>query len=200
MSKANPSWRQGNTAQDEEDDGPEVKSKSQRKREMHALQDLAETLVDLPGERLLKVPLDEGMRDAVMETRRTRSHEGRRRQMQYLGKLMRRLDDAEVAAIQTVLDSFQGASKAETALLHKLENLRDKLIADDGAMTLVAADYPQADIQALRALVRAARREAELNKLPANSRALFKALRVLVTPPKHAAAGEDAAEDEDEED
>ncbi|MCS6766270.1 MAG: DUF615 domain-containing protein [Candidatus Protistobacter heckmanni] len=200
MSKANPSWRQGNPAQDEEDDGPEVKSKSQRKREMHALQDLAETLVDLPGERLLKVPLDEGLRDAVMETRRTRSHEGRRRQMQYLGKLMRRLDDAEVAAIQTVLDSFQSASKAETALLHKLENLRDKLIADDGAMTQVAADYPQADIQALRALVRAARREAELNKPPANSRALFKTLRALVTPPKHAAAGEDAAEDEDEED
>ena len=100
--------------------------------------------------------------------------------MQYLGKLMRRLEDGEVAAIQTVLAGFRGASQAETARLHRLERLRDRLLADEGAMTEFLADYPQADGQALRALVRAARRDASLGKPPANARALFRMLKTLL--------------------
>lgn len=164
-----------------------VKSKSQRKRDMHALQDLASTLVELPKERLAKVPLPEKLQLAIREAQHIRSHEGRRRQLQYLGKLMRQLDETEVAAIRHTLDVFSGASQAETAKLHRIERLRTTLLASDDAVTEFFSTHPHADVQALRTLIRNARKEQRLQQEqpdkhipPKHYRELFQAIKSIL--------------------
>ncbi len=156
------------------------KSKSQRKREMLALQDIASQLLLLSKERLATIALPDNLRAAIEETRHIRSHEGRRRQMQYLGKLMRYLEASEIAVIHAALDDWYGLSKAHTAELHRLERWRTELLEDDAAMTRLLHDYPHADAQALRTLVRNARKEIALAKPPQQFRALFHALKSLL--------------------
>ncbi|MDB0566131.1 ribosome-associated protein [Ralstonia solanacearum] len=175
----------------DEDDPDTPKSKSQRKREVTALQDLGAALEALPKDRLAKVPLPESLADALREARRITSHEGKRRQMQYIGKLMRALTDDDIEAIRRVMASFVGASKAETARLHAIERWRDRLIADDGAITEFIAAHPDTDVQALRTLVRNARKETQQNKPPKSSRELFQIV-------KQALVGNDHASDDDE--
>ncbi|RIJ87815.1 hypothetical protein RSP822_03285 [Ralstonia solanacearum] len=174
----------------DEDDPDTPKSKSQRKREVTALQDLGAALEALPKDRLAKVPLPEPLADALREARRITSHEGKRRQMQYIGKLMRALTDDDIEAIRRVLATFVGASKAETARLHAIERWRDRLIADDGAITEFIAAHPDTDVQALRTLVRNARKETQQSKPPKSSRELFQIV-------KQALAGNDHASDDD---
>ena len=96
-------------------------SKSQLKREMTALQKLGEELVSQPKERVKRVPMPEDVREAILECQKIKDHEGRRRQLQYVGKKMRGLEEEEIAAIQKVIDSWRGASKAETAAMHARE-------------------------------------------------------------------------------
>ncbi len=190
-SRHNPSYLQPVVRTDigDEDDPDTPKSKSQRKREVTALQDLGTALEALPKERLAKVPLPETLADALREARRVTSHEGKRRQMQYIGKLMRALTDDEVEAIRSVLATFVGASKAETARLHAIERWRDRLIADDGAITEFIAAHPDTDVQALRTLVRNARKEAQQSKPPKSSRELFQMIKQALAGDGH--AGED---------
>ena len=155
-------------------DGP---SKSQRKRESTALQDLGEELVALSKERLAKIDMPERLKDAILEAQRITAHEGRRRQMQFIGKLMR---TAEVEPLQAAVDEVKGQSAATTARQHRLEALRTKLMADESGFKQLAEDYPAADIQRLRQLRRNAIKEAELKKPPKSFRELFRELRDLV--------------------
>lgn len=158
-------------------DGP---SKSQRKRESHALQDLGVELVNLSKDALARVPMSEKLDQAVRDCRKITAHEGRRRQMQYVGKVMRSLDESEVEAIQRALDVIKGVSKAETAKLHALERWRDRLIAKDEALTELLAQHPEVDGQHLRTLIRNARREQAAQKPPKAFRELFQALKDLL--------------------
>jgi len=154
-------------------------SKSQLKREMTALQELGEELVSQPKERVKRVPMPEDVREAILECQKIKDHEGRRRQMQFVGKKMRSLEEDEVAAIQKVIDSWKGASKAETAAMHALERRREKLLADDKALTELKEQYPDADVQQLRTLIRNARKEQAENKPPKAYREIFQILKQL---------------------
>lgn len=154
-------------------------SKSQLKREMTALQKLGEELVSQPKERVKRVPMPEDVREAILECQKIKDHEGRRRQLQYVGKKMRGLEEEEIAAIQKVIDSWRGASKAETAAMHALERWREKLLADDKALTELMQQYQEADAQQLRVLIRNARKEQAENKPPKAYREIFQILKQL---------------------
>jgi len=171
-------------------------SKSQLKRDMTALQKLGEELVSQPKDRVLRVPMPEDVRDAILDCQKIKDHEGRRRQMQYVGKKMRTLDEDEIGAIQKVLDSWKGASKAETAAMHALERRREKLLADDNTLTDLLQQHPEVDAQQLRALIRNARKEQAENKPPKAYREIFQILKQLQKP---AAVPEDDEHDDTEE-
>jgi ribosome-associated protein len=168
-------------------------SKSQLKREMTALQKLGEELIAQSRERVKSVPMPEDLRDAILECQQIKDHEGRRRQLQFVGKKMRGLEEHEVAAIQKALDSWKGASKAETAALHALERKRDKLLTDDKALTELLAEHHELDGQHLRTLIRNARKEQAENKPPKAYREIFQILKQLESS---AASATEAQEDE----
>lgn len=172
-------------------------SKSQLKRDMTALQKLGEVLVEAPRDRVKKVPMPEDVLEAILACQQITSHEGRRRQMQYVGKKMRTLDEAEVAVIQKAIDSWRGASKAETAALHAIERQREKLLADDAALTELRDRHPGIDVQQLRTLIRNARKEQAENKPPKAYREIFQILKSLQAP---AAASDNDNEEDNEED
>ena len=176
-------------------------SKSEMKRQVNALQDLGEQLVNEPRDRVKRVPMPEDVRDAILEAQTITNHEGRRRQLQFVGKKMRSLDEAEIAAIKQVIDSWKGASKAETAALHALERRREKLLADDQALTNLLAEHPDLDAQHLRTLIRNARKEQAENKPPKAYREIYQILKQLEADKKKAAlAGDDEDEDSEADD
>ena len=162
-----------------EADEPGRPSKSQLKRAMQALQDLGEELVNLPGQKLDKLDMPEALYDAVREARRITKHEARRRQMQYIGRLMRDLDTEGIAE---QLAEIKGESDAAKATFHAVERWRDHLIADDAALTAWLAEHPGEDAQSLRNLIRNARKEAAAGKPPKSSRELFRRLREQLSP------------------
>ncbi|MDR6742427.1 ribosome biogenesis factor YjgA [Herbaspirillum huttiense F1] len=172
-------------------------SKSQLKREMDALQKLGESLVNEPRDRVKRVPMPEDVRDAILECQQIKDHEGRRRQMQYVGKKMRTLEADEIAIIQKTIDSWHGASKAETAAMHALERRREKLLADDQALTELLNRHPDVDVQHMRTLIRNARKEQAENKPPKAYREIFQILKQLQA--QAARAKSEAAEDETDE-
>jgi ribosome-associated protein len=177
-------------------------SKSQLKRDMTALQKLGAELIAEPRERVKRVPMPEDVRDAILECQTITDHEGRRRQLQYVGKKMRTLEDEEVALIRKTIDSWKQPSRAETAAMHAIERRRDKLLADDGALTELRAQYPQLDLQQMRTMIRNARREQAENKPPKAYREIFQVLKQLQAGSAKAAADEAAetADDEDRDD
>lgn len=166
------------TVDDYDNDSPDLRgpSKSQRKREMAALQDLGEELVGLSRERLGKIDMPDRLREAIHEAQRITKHEARRRQLQYVGKIMR---DVDPAPLQEALDAFKGLSDAANARQHRLEKLRTRLLEDESAFAELGHDYPGADIQQLRQLRRNALKEAEQGKPPRAFRELFRRLREL---------------------
>lgn len=153
-------------------------SKSQRKRDMHALQDLGTELVELTEEQLASVELPENLRDAVMEARRLAGeHEALRRQMQYIGKLMRHIDPQPLRAS---VDAYKAVSREATARLHLLERWRTRLLQDDNAVAELVNAYPHADASRLRALIRNAERERGAGQPPKSFRALFQLLNETI--------------------
>ena len=154
-------------------------SKSQLKREMTALQKLGEDLVAESRDRVKRVPMPEDVRDAILECQQIKDHEGRRRQMQYVGKKMRSLEPDEIAVIQRTIDGWRGTSKAETAAMHALERQREKLLADDHALTELKAEHPDLDAQQMRTLIRNARKEQAESKPPKAYREIFQILKQL---------------------
>lgn len=155
----------------------EAPSKTQRKNSAAALQTLGTELVALGREQLSRLALPETLYDAVRDAQRITSHEGRRRQLQYIGKLMRGIDPAP---IQTQLDALKAVPAAEVARMHRIERWRDRLIDDADAIGAFAAEFPQADLQQLRTLVRNTRHEREAGKPPKSYRAMFQWLRDII--------------------
>lgn len=162
---------------DNEDDFDYGPSKTQLKREMEQLQELGSQLVKLPDKALAEVTLDEPLLDAIMLARRLKNREGLRRQLQYIGKLMRK---TEVEPIADYLERRAGGHQEKVQEFHALEVLRDQLIdGSDSVIEQCMADYPDADRSRLRQLVRTARKEKQGDKPPKAARKLFKYLREL---------------------
>lgn len=154
----------------------EKPSKSAIKRAMTELQALGEQLVALSAEQLKKIELPEDLREAVRDAQRFTQHEARRRQLQYIGRLMRNLD---AEPIRAALDDIRGVSAAANARQHALERLRARFLADEKVIGEIAATHPDADLQKLRQLRRNALKEQELGKPPRAFRELFRVLREL---------------------
>jgi len=151
------------------------------------LQALGVALVDLPESQIADLQIADQLRDAVLEAKHIKSHEGRRRQLQYIGRLMRSVDPEP---IREKLKAWDGVSAGETARLHRIERWREKLIEDDGALGALADAHPGIDTQRLRALVRNTREERNAGRPPRAYRELFRALREIVAD---AASTDDAS-------
>ncbi|MCA3071413.1 MAG: DUF615 domain-containing protein [Rhodocyclaceae bacterium] len=167
-------------------------SKTRLKQAAHDLQALGARLVDLPKDRLQGLGLPETLYDAVRECQSITRHEARRRQLQYIGRLMR---DIDPAAIEAQFSIWDGTSAAEVALQHSIERWRDRLMDDAtaaSALTELAAAHPGCDVQQLRTLMRNARREFAQKRPPRSHRELFRALRAIIATP----AASDLIEDE----
>jgi ribosome-associated protein len=158
---------------------PEIVSKTKRKQEMHELQVLGAALVDLPDGQLRAMQLEPRLLEAVLEAKRITAHEGKRRQIQYIGRLMRDIDPAPIRARMAELE---GSSAQATARHRRLEAWRARLIEDDAALTAFAAEHPGADLQTLRALIRNARKQAKEGKPPHAFRELFRVLKDIEPP------------------
>ena len=154
----------------------EKPSKSAVKRAINDLQALGAELVELSRDQLKKVDLPDDLRDAVRDAQRITQHEAHRRQLQYIGKLMRSIDPAPIRA---ALDEINGLSVAATARMHALERLRLRFLEDEKVISEIAAAHPDADLQYLRQLRRNALKEQELDKPPRAFRELFRVLREL---------------------
>jgi len=177
MTKQPDEWLDDVPDNDEEEDEEIIwVSKSEIKRDAEELKRLGAELVDLGKNSLDKIPLDERLRTEVELAQRIKK-EGRRRQLQLIGKLLRSID---VEPIRVALDKLNNRHNQQVALFHKLEMLRDRLIEQgDDAMTDVIALYPQADRQQLRSMIRNAQKEKAGNKPPKSARQIFQYLREL---------------------
>ena len=138
---------------------PERPSKTRLKQASHELQALGVALVELSDERLAKVSMPERLLDALRAYKQTRSHEGRRRQMQYVGKLMRGVD---VEPLRAAVTQVQLGQTRESLALHQAERWRAELLTDDEALTRFACEHSHADMQQLRTVIRNARKDAAL--------------------------------------
>lgn len=158
-------------------DGWSKPSKTQRKKQSHALQSIGEQLVALPPDKLALVPLTESLREAVEMAQRTRSHEGKRRQMQYIGKLMR---DADGDAIAQALAIDSEHHRGIVTAMHSAERWRDGLIDASLTLTDFIDRYPAGAASPLAALLSSARREREAQKPPRHFRALYRELHRII--------------------
>ncbi len=159
----------------EQDTAP---SKTQRKKDMHALQEIGEQLVELDPKKLTEFDLPETLKDAIQQARSIQKHGARRRQLQYIGRLMRNVD---ALPIQQKLDSWRQVSVHQTARLHQLERWRERLLSEEHALTEFAQQYPAADLQRLRLLIRNAHKEKTADKPPKSFRLLFQELQEIIT-------------------
>ncbi|TNE72142.1 MAG: DUF615 domain-containing protein [Gammaproteobacteria bacterium] len=158
---------------DEEEFG---KSKSQLKREMQALQDLGKHMLDLSDDQLATLPISDTLRAAIVESRRIRQNEAKRRHLQYIGKVIRQEDDLD--AIQRAIDAFDAGSEEHTRRHHLAERWRDRMVAEgDSAVGEFIGYCPDADIQHLRNLARNARKDQEKQKNTGQARKLFRYIR-----------------------
>lgn len=177
--------------------GTDGASRTDMKRESDALQDLGEELLELRADRLAQLALPDKLMDALAELRRITNFEGRRRQAQFVGKLMRKLDDDAVDQARAALAEQRRGPAREAALLHHTEQWRTLLLQDDEALSRWMTQYPATDVQQLRALVRQARKDAVPEKpglAPRHGRAyreIFQLLREQLNQPENSAAEDD---------
>ena len=162
------------TADDEEELPP---SKTKIKKQMHELRDLGKELSELGKDQLAQLDIPENLRDAIREMKNINKFGAQRRQIQYIGKLMREVDPVPILA---KLDAWKGKSQDHIAYMHQLERWRDRLMESDGAFTELLAAHPDADAQRLRALIRNAHKEIEAGKPPKNYREIFQVLREII--------------------
>ena len=155
-------------------------SKTRRKAEMHALQDLGEALVGLTPARLAALALPERLADAVTEARQITKWEARRRQMQFIGRLMR---DVDPLPIQAQLDRWEGAPNAEKARLANVERWRTRLLSDAEALDRLCVEHSAADRPRLAALVSRVHDERAHAQPPHAYRELFRMLNALLSTP-----------------
>ena len=161
--------------QDDLSPADERPSKSQLKREMQSLQRLGEQIIAMSDAQRARFPLSDDLLAAVEETGRIKAREARRRHMQYVGKLMRGED---LDGIQAVFDEIENEKLRRDHAFHRLETWRDRLIDEgDDAVEAFVVEFPDVERQALRQLIRNARRERDQGKPPTNARRLFKLIR-----------------------
>lgn len=173
-----------NVMTDHEIEQPEQPSKSQRKRDAHDLQKLGEQLVQLDDTRLREFDLPDRLYDAIVAARKIRQHGARKRQLQFIGKLMRSID---TVPIETRLANLNQQHQHQTEDFHHIEQWRDRLIQDDQSLAELIDQHPEVDRQHLRQLIRNARTEQKQNKAPRSARSLFRYLRETLpedAPPK----------------
>ena len=168
-------------------------SRTQQRIEALEIRGLAEKLVALPAAQLARLPIPEELMPHIVETQRITSHIAHKRQLQFLAKQMRREEDEVLGAIRDAMDEGGEAARRETALLRQAEQWRDRLLADgDDALAALLEEFPTADRQKLRQLVRNATDERAKNKPPRAFRDLFREVRELLsstdTPDDEAAA------------
>lgn len=171
-------------------------SRTKRKQNDQALQDLGEELVAVGEDKLAELDLPERLRDAVMQARAISKFGALRRQMQYIGRLMREEGDPET--IRAQLDAWKGVSIEETAHLHLIERWRLRLLNDEKALEELITEYPGADIRQLRTLMRNAKREKEADKPPKSFRELFQVLRETLSSISPKIVDAEGAEEEQE--
>ncbi len=167
-------------------------SKTRRKQEAHDMQELGEQLMPLKRKQLERLNLPERVVDALLESQRLTERGAIKRQKQYIGKLMRDLDPEP---IREFLSTLRATSDRHNAWLHRLERLRDTLIADDSALAAFIAEHPEAPVQSMRQAIRNAKAEQAAGKPPKAYRQLFQLLKEVIAEP---AAPRLADEDEDE--
>lgn len=156
-------------------DDDAIISKSERKRQMEYLQKLGRQIIDLAPEIRARLPLSDDMKEAVIETGRIRSHEGIRRHMQYVGKVMRKED---IAGIEATFELMEQEKHDRDHAFHQLEQFRDRLVEEgDAALGELLQRYPDIERQAVRQLIRNAQRERDTKKPPTSARKLFRLLR-----------------------
>lgn len=160
-------------------DGATRPSKTRLKQQSHGAQQLGAELAALSDAALAAIEMPDGLRDAITTWQRTKSHEGRRRQMQYVGKLMRGADEA--ALREAVAEATLGSAQNALAL-HEAERWRAELIADDAALERWQQAHPETDTQQLRSLVRAARRDAAGLPPQARQPRSFRELFLFIRP------------------
>jgi len=177
-------------------------SRSQNRREALEIYTLGEKLVSLTDAQLAKLPVPESLLPHIRECRRITAQIAHKRQLQYLAKQMRREDDEALDAIRDALDEKGEAARREVAAMHRVETWREKLLAEgDDALAQLLDEYPDADRQLLRQLVRNTLEERKRNKPPRAFRELYRELRELLLGGNEDGEqdidGEDAASDED---
>ncbi|WP_233468248.1 ribosome biogenesis factor YjgA [Zooshikella ganghwensis] len=157
----------------------DYKSKSQLKREMHALLALGQRLLELKPDILNQLPLNDRLRQALEEGKRIKSFNAQKRHLQFIGKLMR---DQDTEAIIATLDRLDSTSEESARRFHLLERWRDRLIDESTSqesLNELMAQCPEVEVQHVRQLIRQAHKEAANNKPPSASRKLFRYLREL---------------------
>lgn len=163
------------------DDLPEeaVKSRTALKKEMEALQQLGAQIVELSDKYLSRIPLEGKLAEAIQEARGMKHREGRRRQLQFIGKLMR--DAENIDEIQAAYDRVMNIGLEHNKIQHQTEHWRDRLLSGDNeVLQAFVSEFPEADIQHLRQLIRNAQREQSQQKPPATARKLFRFIRELI--------------------
>jgi ribosome-associated protein len=184
--------------------GTDSLSKTDRKRESSERQDLGEALLTLRQDLLTRLIQDEHLNeqliDALEEAKKITNFEGKRRQLQFIGKLMRKLSEEDIDALRACLEEQQSGSTKETHMLHLIEAWRDRLMTQDEALEELLHAHPTLDLQQLRALIRQARRDnktqpSDLSKglAPRQSKAyreLFQFLKELLLSPEQATLGD----------
>lgn len=159
-------------------------SRSEQRRAALDVLALSQQLATLSAAQLAKLPIPDDLMPHIRDTQRITSHVAHKRQLAFLAKQMRREDDATLDAIRDALDAGGEAGRRETALLHRVEGLRERLLADgDSALSELLGEFPNADRQHLRQLVRNAIEERNRNKPPHAARELFRELRELMGEP-----------------
>ena len=176
-------------------------SRSQNRRDALEVLALGEKLVELTPAQLARLPIPEGLLEHIEYTKRITSHGARKRQLAFLAKQMRREEDETLEAIRDALDANSETSRREVAIMHRIERWRERLLAEgDVALGELLDEYPQADRQALRTLVRNALAEKAKNKPPRAFREIYQVLRELMLVPVLNATAQVAGEDDDADD
>lgn len=157
---------------------PQEESKTRRKKNMQALQKIGEVLVKLPAVELAGIPLETALAAAITEARTLKNHEGKRRQLQYIGRLMR---DTDLEPIQAALNRIQQKALQNKSKLHATEQWRDQFIAKgDELLQDFLQKFPMTEVQKLRQLIRNAQKDLQEHKNRGHETALFRYLRELI--------------------
>ena len=182
-------------------------SKTDAKRESEELQELGEALLTLRGDLFKPLPLPDKLADALADAKRITNFEGKRRQMQFIGKLMRHLDEDTLQAVRHALELQRLGHSHDTDQLHQAEQWRDRLIESDDAVQEWIRQYPETDIQQLRALVRQARKDVvpadktavSQGLAPRQGRAFREVFQLVKATLKGADSAEELADENDDE-